>query len=240
MEAADFGELPFTLGRGLGRAPLRVLRTNAEKQSSTSRRWVTSPAAPSPLYNLQAWRKGGIIPLCESDLRGSKNAKENLAAQSATPKAAARFPGAYEYQRGPQGPEIEASERAPQTVCVRMPARPVRREYRLRSNTDFQRIRREGRTFVQPLLVMATRSNDLDHSRVGFVVGRRIGKAVDRNRMKRRMRESIRLRVQRDEVSEGWDVVFIARHPMADASFHQVDEAIGLLLRRAGLVSEVA
>jgi ribonuclease P protein component len=120
-----------------------------------------------------------------------------------------------------------------------MPARPVRRKYRLRANTDFQRIRREGRTFVQPLLVMATLSNDLDHSRFGFVVGRRTGKAVNRNRIKRRMRESIRLRVQRDEIGEGWDVVFIARHPMADASFHQVDEAIGLLLRRAGLVSEV-
>lgn len=88
------------------------------------------------------------------------------------------------------------------------------------------------------MLVMATLANNLDHGRFGFVVGRRIGKAVDRNRIKRRMRESVRGRVQRDEIAEGWDVVFIARHPIANASFHQVDEAIGLVLRQAGLASE--
>jgi RNase P protein component len=38
----------------------------------------------------------------------------------------------------------------------------------------------------------------------------------------------------------GWDAVFIARRPMRDASFHQVDEAIGLVLRRAGLMIEAA
>jgi ribonuclease P protein component len=115
----------------------------------------------------------------------------------------------------------------------------VRRQYRLRANADFQRIRRQGRTLALPLLVMAALPNDLEHSRIGFVVGRRIGKAVVRNRIKRRMRESVRARIERDEIAAGWDVVFIARHPMGDASFHQVDEAIGLLLRRAGLVSEV-
>jgi hypothetical protein len=38
----------------------------------------------------------------------------------------------------------------------------------------------------------------------------------------------------------GWDVVFIARYPIRDASYHQVDEAIGLMLRRAGLLDEAA
>ena len=61
-----------------------------------------------------------------------------------------------------------------------------------------------------------------------------------RNRIKRRMREAVRVRVQKDEIAAGWDVVFMARHPIKDASFQQVDRAIGLLLRRAGLVSEAA
>jgi ribonuclease P protein component len=114
----------------------------------------------------------------------------------------------------------------------------MRRTYRLRANADFQRIRQEGRTQVHPLLVMATLQNGLEHSRFGFAVGRRVGKAVVRNRIKRRMRESVRVRMQRDEIAGGWDVLLIARHPVRDASFHQVDEAIGLVLRRAGLVSE--
>jgi ribonuclease P protein component len=80
----------------------------------------------------------------------------------------------------------------------------------------------------------------LEHSRFGFVVGRRIAKAVGRNLVKRRMRESVRLRVQRDDIAEGWDIVFIARRPVLEASFQQVDQAIGLLLRRAGLLRETS
>ena len=118
----------------------------------------------------------------------------------------------------------------------------MRRKYSLRANADFQRIRREGRSLVHPLLVIVTLPNGLEHSRFGFAVGRRVGKAVDRNRLKRQMRESVRVRIQKREIAAGWDVVFIARKRMrpisgSAASFHQVDEAIGLLLRRVGLVS---
>lgn len=116
----------------------------------------------------------------------------------------------------------------------------MRKKHRLRANTDFERLRREGRTLVHPLLVLSVLSNELGHSRFGFAVGRRIGKAAARNRIKRRMRESVRVRLQKQEIATGWDVVFIARHPIQGASFQQVDEAIGLLLRRAGLISEVS
>ncbi len=114
----------------------------------------------------------------------------------------------------------------------------MRRKYRLRANADFERLRREGRTLVHPLLVLSVHPNDLEYSRFGFAVSRRIGKAVTRNRFKRWMRESVRARLKEREIADGWDVVFIARRPMREASFHQVDEAIGLVLRRAGLLSE--
>ena len=112
----------------------------------------------------------------------------------------------------------------------------MHRNYRLRENADFQRLRREGRTQVHPLLVLSVLPNELEHSRFGFAVGRRIGKAVTRNRIKRRMREAVRVRLQKHEIDAGWDLVFIARRPIRDASFDQVDEAIGLVLRRAGLL----
>lgn len=114
----------------------------------------------------------------------------------------------------------------------------MRREYRLRTNADFERLRREGRAQFHPLLVISVLRNDLEHSRFGFVVGRKIGKAAKRNRVKRRMREAVRNRMQKGEIEAGWDVVFVARRPIRGATFHQVDEAIGLLLCRAGLVSE--
>jgi len=111
----------------------------------------------------------------------------------------------------------------------------IRKKYRLHTNADFQRIRREGQTAVHRLLVLAVLPNELDHSRLGFTVGRRIGKAVERNRIKRWMGESVRIKMEKGEIATGWDIVFIARRPIRDSSFQQVDQAIGLLLRRAGL-----
>ena len=116
----------------------------------------------------------------------------------------------------------------------------MRRKNRLRANADFERLRREGRTWAHPLLVLSVQPNGLEYSRFGFAIGRRIGKAVDRNRIKRRMRESVRMRLKRREIAAGWDAIFIARRPIRDASYHQVDEAIGLVLRRARLLSEAS
>jgi ribonuclease P protein component len=111
----------------------------------------------------------------------------------------------------------------------------MHKKHRLRSGDDFRRIRREGRTSVHPLLVLSVLPNNFEYSRFGFAVGRRIGKAVRRNRIKRRMRESVRVRIGQGGIAAGWDIVLIARYPIQDASFRQVDGAIGLLLRRARL-----
>ena len=115
----------------------------------------------------------------------------------------------------------------------------MHKQYRLRANADFQRLRREGQTLAHPLMVLSYLPNGTTQSRFGFAVGVKIGKAARRNRIKRRMREAVRLRLQKQEIAPGWDMVFIARPPVAAASFQQVDEAIGLLLRRAGLVQEI-
>jgi ribonuclease P protein component len=116
----------------------------------------------------------------------------------------------------------------------------MQKKYRLRANADFQRLRSEGRTLLHPLLMVSMLPNGLEHARFGFAVGRRIGKATVRNRIKRWMREAIRIKMREGELARGWDVVFIARYPIRGASYHQVDDAIGLLLRRAGLVSQVS
>ncbi|MFC2015779.1 ribonuclease P protein component [Chloroflexota bacterium] len=113
----------------------------------------------------------------------------------------------------------------------------MRKKYRLRASTDFERVRRKGRTLLHPLLVISTLPNGLEHNRFGFAVGRRLGRAVKRNRIKRRMREVVRLRMQRDDIAGGWDVVLIARRPIVGATFEQIEEAIGLLLRRAGMLN---
>jgi ribonuclease P protein component len=114
----------------------------------------------------------------------------------------------------------------------------MHKKHRLRANADIERLRREGHSVAHPLLVLLVLPNDQEISRFGFAVGRRIGNAARRNRVKRRMREAARQRLARQEVAAGWDILLIARRPIVDASYEQVDEAIGLLLRRAALVHE--
>jgi ribonuclease P protein component len=110
----------------------------------------------------------------------------------------------------------------------------MKRRFRLRKNSDFHRVRTEGRSWAHPLVVLCALRNDLGHSRFGFSVSKRVGGAVVRNRAKRLMREATRLR--QVMIADGWDVVIIARQPIREANFYQVDRAVGQLLRRARLL----
>lgn len=109
-------------------------------------------------------------------------------------------------------------------------------QYRVRKNEQFQAIRKQGLSYSNELLVMCVLANQLPYSRFGFSVNNRIGGAVVRNRIKRRLREAIRLRMVK--IQPGWDIVFIAKRSIRDADFHQMDAAGARLLRRAHLLRE--
>lgn len=109
----------------------------------------------------------------------------------------------------------------------------MKRQYRLRSNRQFQEIRRRGESTSNQLLVLCVAPNDLPHSRFGFSVSKRIGNAVVRNRIKRRLREAVRIKI--DQIRPGWDLIFIARNPIRQADYHQMDDACARLIRRAQL-----
>ncbi len=109
----------------------------------------------------------------------------------------------------------------------------MERKYRLRLNADFQRVRKTGRSWANQLMVLCALPNNLEHSRFGFAASKRIGKAVVRNRVRRRMREAVRLR--RASVVEGWDMIFIARSAIAVTTYTEIARAAEDLLKRANL-----
>mgnify|MGYP005839833727 CR=1 FL=1 len=107
------------------------------------------------------------------------------------------------------------------------------RKNRLTRSSDFQRVRSQGRSWSDRLLVVSRAPNGLEVTRFGFSVSRRIGGAVERNRVRRLMREAVRL--QHDLVAPGWDVVFIARKGVGDRDYWAVEGSVTRLLRLAGL-----
>jgi len=111
----------------------------------------------------------------------------------------------------------------------------MNRRHRLARSEEFHRVRRQGRSWSHPLLVLVAARSDLAYSRFGFVVSKRIGKAVVRNRARRLMREAVRVRLT--QIASGWDIVLVARTPIVQADYWRVGAALDSLLQRAELGS---
>ena len=114
----------------------------------------------------------------------------------------------------------------------------MQKRYRLRKTWQFRLVRGEGRSWVHPLLVLYARPNEAEHSRVGFSVSKRIGKSVVRNRVRRRLRESVRLLWPR--MKPGWDMILIARSAIRDKDYRDVSGAVEHLLCEAALLNHTA
>ncbi|GBC97247.1 Ribonuclease P protein component [bacterium HR16] len=93
------------------------------------------------------------------------------------------------------------------------------RHERLRRRKDFLACYQEGKTYAQAHLVLYVRPQ-ASGRRFGFVVGKKVGKAVVRNRVKRRLRAACRECLP--NLSDGFDAVFVARKNAAEADYHQL------------------
>jgi len=114
----------------------------------------------------------------------------------------------------------------------------MKKIYRLTDGSQFQRVRNKGRSSAHPLLVLVASTNGLERTRSGFSVGKRMGKAHVRNRIKRRLREAVRVRLT--GIKPGYDLVWIARAGLTDQTdFWEIDRTVESLLRRARLLDFV-
>ncbi len=111
----------------------------------------------------------------------------------------------------------------------------MQRRNRLTASVDFLSVRRKGRSFQCPLLMLHARPNEGLPLRLGVSVGKRFGPAVARNRFKRRIREIVRRRL--NILAPGWDVVVSARSGAKTASFSELESAVEGTLGRAGILT---
>jgi ribonuclease P protein component len=112
----------------------------------------------------------------------------------------------------------------------------VKRKFRLTRSTDFKRVRRFGKSYAHPLIVLVALPNEQGITRFAVSAGRSVGNAVQRNRAKRLIREALRPLLP--AISPGWNVILLSRRPMAEASFQNVQSALMDLLQRAYLLEE--
>ena len=103
---------------------------------------------------------------------------------------------------------------------------------RLRMATDFRRVYDEGSKRVSRSFVLFALQNGLDHCRVGVTTPRKLGKAHDRNRIKRRVREI--LRTSLSEIPKGFDFVVNPKRSANERDFEELRKELKALLGVTG------
>jgi len=112
------------------------------------------------------------------------------------------------------------------------PSESLGRDERLRRRAEFLRVYAEGRRIVGRLVVGFEAPSQAGRTRLGVTVTRKAGKAVERNRIRRRVKEAFRRSVDRPPASAAVDLVFNVRDGVAEASFEALAEDLGKVLRR--------
>ena len=105
----------------------------------------------------------------------------------------------------------------------------------LRSAADFQQIQSQSRSRAHPLLVLRYRRNGLDRTRYGISTSRKIGSAVVRNTVRRRLRSI--LRVLDPNVERGFDLLLVARPAAAGVRQAELHAALRQLMRSADVIA---
>ncbi len=218
---------PYTLVRTMGYHPPDVARHGASTRPTVV---DLRPARfPSPAADHRPRRR--IPP------RGAFEAhheQANVSAQEAAPGQGARLPRADEDPGRSAHPGRPSCQRAQEalrlTTADQSPAsEPLEM---LRSVKDFAALQSGGRSRAHPLLILRWRRNGGERLRFGFSTSRKVGNAVVRNRLRRRLREALRATGHRP--AGGWDILVICRPASAAAGYADLTSALDRLLERVG------
>ena len=105
----------------------------------------------------------------------------------------------------------------------------------LKKNHEFRRLYQKGASAVAGSMVLYCRKNRLGHNRLGITVSVKLGNAVKRNRA-RRVREVYRL--SSPQLSQGWDLILVARGRTLSAPWKELNDSFLRLSRKLGLLGD--
>ncbi len=103
----------------------------------------------------------------------------------------------------------------------------------IKKNHEFRRLYAKGKSAVSPVMAIYCRKNGRAENRLGLTTGVKLGHAVERNRVRRRLREIYRL--HEGELRTGWDLVIAARVKAVYSGYWELDKSFVQLTRQLGL-----
>ena len=105
----------------------------------------------------------------------------------------------------------------------------MEKQKRLRNNRDFTIVYKKGKGYSNRNFTFVIRKNNRQGSRVGFSITKKFGHAVERNSLKRKLREIFRINF--DLIKNGYDIVVIPRQNTRDMNYQQLEKSIIHLLK---------
>ena len=108
----------------------------------------------------------------------------------------------------------------------------MKKEYRVKKSQDFDNIIRKKQSFANRQFVIYYQENKLDHMRLGISVSKKLGKAHERNKLKRYVRQSFKTR---KDFLKNYDIIIIVRPAAKGLSFLEFGSSIDHVLKRSKL-----
>lgn len=101
---------------------------------------------------------------------------------------------------------------------------------KVKKRRDFTRVYQKGKSYAAKDLILCYRKTRLSDFRVGFTVSKKVGNAVTRNRVRRRLKEIARLRP--DFFKTGTDYIIVAKHSATQISYREMEKELENLARK--------
>jgi ribonuclease P protein component len=112
----------------------------------------------------------------------------------------------------------------------------MEKKYRLRKNLEFKKVYSGGKNYWNRNLTLYKKKNNLEETRFGITITKKVGKAVIRNKIRRRIKEIYRKNLYR--IKSGYDLIFIPKQNVVDISYKELESAMIHILKISNMLKD--